>query len=416
MIQGMVMAAAKKIGGRFTRFAVARTGSVAIIFGLAAMPLMTAVGAAVDFSRGAATKTAMQSALDSAALNLVKDAATLASSELTPRAVNLFTAAFNVPGTSNIQVTAQFDPATATLTLNSSADLTTTIMGIVGINNMQVATLSKARDAEKWPCLIALDPSGPNAFKATGGGTVSVPNCGLHVNSSASNAVLQAGSGSIKAKAITVVGGASSGNYSPTPKIGQKVVPDPLSKIAEPTVPATCTYTKETFGTPAPSPFPGGSVYCNTITFNANVTFGPGIHYFKNAQVKTGANISITSQDAMLYFSSNSSWDSAGAGKVSLEPMQTGPYAGLAIFGSRNDTKVGTFKLSGKKDYFVNGTVYLPKQSLELHGQIGLSVTARSGYVIAQQFSYTGDSNFTFDAFGGTVPSGFTQSSVALVE
>ena len=71
---------------------------------------------------------------------------------------------------------------------------------------------------------------------------------------------------------------------------------------------------------------------------------------------------------------------------------------------------------TGNKDYFVNGTVYLPKQRLELHGQIGLSVTAKSGYVIAHEFSYSGDSNFTFDAFGGTVPSGFTQSSLALVE
>jgi Flp pilus assembly protein TadG len=406
--------AVKRIGGRFTGFAAARTGSVAIIFAIAAVPLMTAIGAAIDYSRGGAAKTEMQGALDSAALNLVKDAATLASGELTPRAAKLFNATFNVPKTSNIQVTAQFDPATATLTLNSSANLETTFMGMIGINSMQIATLSKARDAAKWACLIALDPSGPNAFKVTGGGTVSVPNCGIHVNSSASNALLQSGSGSIKAKAITIVGGASSGNYSPTPKVGQKVVSDPLNKIAEPTVPATCTYTKKTFD--AVVTFAGGSVYCNTITFNANVTFGPGIHYFKNAQVKTGASISITSQKAMLHFSSNSSWDSVGAGKISLEPLQTGPYAGLAIFGSRNDTKVGIFQLSGNKDYFVNGTVYLPKQSLQLTGTAGLSVTAKSGYVIAHQFSYGGDTNFTFDAFGGTVPTGFTNDTVALVE
>ena len=406
--------ATNTIDAWLSRFAAAREGGVAIVFGLAAIPLMTAVGAAVDFSRGASTKAAMQGALDSAALNLVKDAGKLASSELTPRATALFTAMFNGPGASNVQVTALYDPATAILTLTSSSYLPTTFMGLVGVNSMQIATLSKARDAEKWPCLITLDPSGPNAFKVTGNGTVSVPNCGIHVNSSASNAVLQAGNGWIKAKAITVVGGASSGNYVPTPKTGQQVVPDPLSKIAEPTVPAACTYTKKTFD--AAITFPGGTVYCNTITFNANVTFGPGIHYFKNAQVKTGANISITSQNAMLYFSSNSSWDSAGAGKVSLEPMQTGPYAGLAIFGSRNDTKVGTFKLSGNKDYFVKWTVYLPKQSLQLTGTAGMSVTAKSGYVIAHQFSYEGETNFTFDAFGGTVPVGFTLNSVALVE
>ena len=45
-----------------------------------------------------------------------------------------------------------------------------------------------------------------------------------------------------------------------------------------------------------------------------------------------------------------------------------------------------------------------------------MSVTAKSGYVIAQKFSYEGDTNFTFDAFGGTVPVGFTLNGVALVE
>jgi hypothetical protein len=376
---------------------------------------MTAVGAAVDFSRGASTKASMQGALDSAALHLVRDAATLPSGELTPKATALVTAVFNKPDVGNVQVTAQFDPATAILTLNSSADVATTLVGLIGINSMQITAVSKARDGDKPPCVIALDTSGPNTLKVVGGGTVNVPNCGIHVNSNAGNALLKSGSGWIKAKAITVVGGASTGNYSPTPKVGQQVTGDPLGTIAEPTVPAgACTYNKHTFTSAVT--LAGGSVYCNSITFNANVTFGPGIHYFKDAQVKTASTITMTSQNAMLYFGSNSGWDSSGAGKISFEPMQTGTYAGIAIFGSRSDTKLPSFKLTGNKDYFVNGTVYLPKQSLQLHGDVGLSVTAKSGYVIAHQFSYEGESNFTFDAFGGTVPSGYMTSSAALVQ
>jgi Putative Flp pilus-assembly TadE/G-like len=409
----MMAMATKSIGAWLKRFAAARNANVAVMFGVAALPFMTAVGAAVDFSRGAATKAAMQSALDSAALNLVRNAATLASGELTSRAASLFTAAFNDPEASNVQVTAQYDPATSILTLNGSADLPTALMGLVGISSMQIAALSKARDADKWPCVITLDTSSPNAFKAVGGGTVSVPNCGIHVNSTAGNAVLQAGSGFIKAKAITVVGGASSGNYSPTPKVGQKVVADPLNNIPEPTVPAACTYTGQTF--PTAITIPGGSVYCGNTTFNASVTFGPGIHYFKDAQVKTASTITMTSQNAMLYFS-NSSWDSSGAGKISFTPMLSGDYAGIAIFGSRNDTKTATFKFAGNKDYFVGGTVYLQKGSLNLTGDTSLSVTAKSGYVIAQQFSYEGSSTFTVDAFGGTVPAGFVLNSVALVQ
>ena len=401
------------VSNKIRRFAAARDGGVVLIFGLAALPLMTAVGAAVDFSRGSATRTAMQAALDGAALNLVRDAATLANGELTPRANALFKGVFNNPEASNVQVTAQYDPAILTLTLNGSAEVATSFMGLVGIRTMQIGARSKARDADKLPCVIALDPNGSGTFKVSGTGTVNLPNCGLHVNSNAGNALHNAGTGWIKAKAITVVGGASGGNYSPMPTTSQKVLADPLSKIPEPTFPGPCTYTKHAFD--AGVTLPGGTVYCDNITFNANVTFGPGIHYFKDAQVKTASTITMTSQNAMLYFS-NSNWDSSGAGKISFTPMLSGDYAGIALFGSRSDTKQQTFKFTGNKDYFVAGTVYLPKQNLNLYGDASLSVTAKSGYVIANQLSYEGGSNFTFDAFGGTVPTGFMLSTVALVQ
>jgi Flp pilus assembly protein TadG len=394
-------------------FAAARDGNIALIFGLAALPLMTAAGAAVDFSRSGATKAAMQTALDSAALNLVQDAGTLPGANLAPRATALFTAMFNKPEAQNVQVTAQFDPETVTLTLNGSAVLPTTFMGIVGVKSMQIAALSKAREAAKSACVIALDNFAPGAFKVNGGGTVSVPNCGIHVNSSAGNALFQTGPGWIKAKSITVVGGANSGNYSPTPQVIKKVLADPLSSIVEPTIPGSCTYNKKDFDTAIT--LPGGSVYCGNIHFNANVTFGPGIHYFREAKVKTASNISMTAQNAMLHFSSDSDWDSSGAGKISFSPMLSGIYAGIAIFGARSDTKLPIFKLTGNKDYSVSGTIYLPKQILQLRGDADLSVTSKSGYVIAQQFSYDGNSNFTFDAFGG-VPATWALSGSALVQ
>jgi hypothetical protein len=287
-------------------------------------------------------------------------------------------------------------------------------MGLVSVGSMQVSAVSKARDKDKPQCVMALDPTGPQTFKVSGGGTVNVPNCGIHVNSGNNNALFQSGSGSIKAKSITVVGGATAGNYTPAPKTNQKVVADPLIAVAEPTVPGACTYKKETFN--ANVTLSGGSVYCEAITFNANVTFGPGIHYFKDAQVKTGASITMTSQNARLYFSSNSDWDSSGAGKIAFEPMTTGTYAGIAMFGSRSDTKAPAFKLTGNKDYSVNGTVYLPKQGMELHGGISLNVTAKSGYVIAYQFTYSGEGNFNFEAFGGVVPTGWVLATPVFVQ
>src|SRR5437667_6673345 len=102
----------------------------------------------------------------------------------------------------------------------------------------------------------------------------------------------------------------------------------------------------------------------------------------------------------MLYFDDTSTWDSTGTGNVSLLAPQTGTYDGIAIFGTRKG-KLSTFKLTGGKDYFVDGTIYLPTVDLQLYGSVDLSVTSKSGYVIASKFYYQGDSSFTFDAFGG---------------
>jgi hypothetical protein len=76
-------------------------------------------------------------------------------------------------------------------------------------------------------------------------------------------------------------------------------------------------------------------------------------------------------------------------------------------------------KLTGNKDYFVNGTIYLPEHYFHLYGSADLTVNAKSGYVIANQFYYQGNSSFTMDTFGnaGTVPSALSGSTrVSLVK
>ena len=55
-------------------FRVAQRGNVAITFALASLPVITGVGFAIDYSHANAVKVALQSALDSTALMLSKEA------------------------------------------------------------------------------------------------------------------------------------------------------------------------------------------------------------------------------------------------------------------------------------------------------------------------------------------------------
>ena len=394
-------------------FRAAQEGSVAIVFAILLLPLMVFIGAALDYSRASSVKTALQTGLDATVLRLGREGpgADLA----TPRVTNLFEANFNRAEITASKLGAQYNAGDSTLSLDGSIDLPTMFMGIVGIKDMTVSAVSRVRIMnETGACVIALDGAAKESFKVQGAGTVSVPNCGIYVNSSDGSALSQIGGGWIKAKAISVVGGTSKGgNYSPKPKTKQKVIADPLASLPEPTIPSTCTYKDEKFDVPVK--FPAGSVFCGAIALNAGVTFAPGIHYFKAATVTTATSNNIDGDQVMLYFDDTSTFTSASTGKFSLVAPQSGTYMGIAMFASRKG-KLSTFKLTGSKDYFVKGTIYLPTVNLTMYGTADLSVSAKSGYVIAQRFFYTGDSGFTFDAHGGAVPMSLSSSMVALIK
>ena len=58
---------------RGRQFAAADRGNIAVLFAIALVPILSFVGAAVDYTRANAARTSMQAALDSTALMLSKD-------------------------------------------------------------------------------------------------------------------------------------------------------------------------------------------------------------------------------------------------------------------------------------------------------------------------------------------------------
>ena len=75
-------------------FRSASSGNVAITLGLALIPLVASVGAAVDFSRFNSVKADLQGALDSTALALAKEAQSDTKQQLDDNTSAFFTASF----------------------------------------------------------------------------------------------------------------------------------------------------------------------------------------------------------------------------------------------------------------------------------------------------------------------------------
>ena len=108
-------------------------GNVAIIFALALIPLIGLTGAAIDYSRAATARTAMQTALDAAALILSKKAQLLPDADLDKEALAVFKANFHYPDVKNPTVNATFSttPSGAfSLKMNARGSVDTTLAGI----------------------------------------------------------------------------------------------------------------------------------------------------------------------------------------------------------------------------------------------------------------------------------------------
>jgi Flp pilus assembly protein TadG len=124
----------------WTRFLKDRRGGVAPLFAITVLPLLGAVGAAVDYTQANATRTAFQSALDATALMLSKNAANLSSADLQTSANNYFNALFTRTNVSNVTINATYSATGGSkVALSGSATVNTNFGAILGLDQINIA-------------------------------------------------------------------------------------------------------------------------------------------------------------------------------------------------------------------------------------------------------------------------------------
>jgi Flp pilus assembly protein TadG len=118
-------------------------GGVAPMLAIAAIPLVGAVGAAIDYTRASAARTAFQNALDATALMLSRSAATQTGAQLQTAANAYLTAIFSRPDTTNVAVTATYsNTAGSQITLSGTAVTAMNFSGILGVNQVDLRASS----------------------------------------------------------------------------------------------------------------------------------------------------------------------------------------------------------------------------------------------------------------------------------
>ncbi|MDO8877815.1 MAG: pilus assembly protein [Pseudolabrys sp.] len=154
-----------RIARHVATFRRANAGNVAMTFALATLPLVGTVGFAVDYSHANSVKAAMQAALDSTALMLSRDAATLSTSDLQTKAKSYFDALFTRPEAKNVAITATYTTTGGSqVKVDGVASVPTSFLGVIGYQNINVnGTATAAWGSTRLRVALALDNTGSMA-------------------------------------------------------------------------------------------------------------------------------------------------------------------------------------------------------------------------------------------------------------
>ena len=154
---------ARLLASSLPRFAASHSGNVAVIFAIACIPVIAAMGVAVDYTRATQTNSAMQDALDAASLALSRraDLSTMTPAQIQKFAQDYFNANFHNSELQDLTLHASYTPTGPSVTISANGTLPTDFMGIVGTQSVPLAVSSTTIWGEaKLRVALALDNTG----------------------------------------------------------------------------------------------------------------------------------------------------------------------------------------------------------------------------------------------------------------
>jgi CSLREA domain-containing protein len=249
------------------------------------------------------------------------------------------------------------DPGGNVLNVNGSGSLIQNITGrpipAVGdtFENNGVAMTSA-------PSIFVLNPTASSALTVSNNASIAIP--GVVIVESGSPTAVSAGS---KAQLSALASGVS--------------VPDPLAGLPSPSTTGLTNYGSVVLGGNSKTSMtinPG--IYTQiAISGNASVTLNPGVYIIKGGGLAVSGGASIAGTGVMIYNAGSNYPNSggsfggitlSGSGTFNLSAPASGPYAGVLIFQSRQNTRA--LSISGSIMTGLNDTIYAPNALLSLSG------------------------------------------------
>ena len=222
------------------------------------------------------------------------------------------------------------------------------------------------------PSIFVLDPKASGALTISGEASINIPGA-VVVDSSSSRALSVSGEASIAAASIQVVGGVHStddATLSPAPTTGVAPLADPLAGLPSPSAGTSLGAVNLTKGSLTIGP---GTYSQIKVSGKASLTLLPGVYVITGGGFAVSGHASVSGSGVMIY-NAGSSYPSPGGefggialggdGTIQLSPAATGPYAGVVIFQSRQNTRA--LSVNGEAMLGIGGTIYAANALLSI--------------------------------------------------
>jgi len=425
------MIAARSTVGSFTswfcKFRRDTGGNTMIMFALSIVPIVGAVGAAVDYSAANSTKAALQAAADSAALGTIKAASSLQADQLQSMVQGVVSASFNRP---NITPTtgATYDAASNTVTVKASGTFKPTFMTVAGVSQMDVSATAKATiGAKKWQvCVMVTSPDENHTLMVKGDSQINFTNCMVQVNTLNWDAVEARDTSFIHSTngVNCFVGDIHYGDVKPPKDPTCTFFPDPFASYTVPT--NSCTYTNKVVST-AQTLSPG--TYCGGINISKDVVFSPGVYYIQDGDLTITGSANVTANKVTFLISgANSNLNITTSGTLTMSPStDAGQWSGF-LFYYDPPSALNNKKVKEGKNYIKSaklngsGIIYLVHQILNLGD--GAVVNINPGSIIADfilpdggsRLNLTGTLNSPLAVLNSMQKTGATSGGPVLVQ
>ena len=382
----------------YKRYKSDKNGQFAVIFAIAAFPLLLLGTLLLDFSNSLTAKTVISSALDDAALAAASDQ-TITSEERADYAEQYFWANSDFRN-AKIEFSV-LEASKERVELTARATLPTAVSGALGLNEISVASRAVAKVTHgDVICILALDPDGSGSFFVTEGAEFSAETCSVQVNSDHKSASIVDGAAIATAKDFCVTGGAK-GTYTPFVNTQCGTIEDPYASLGAPPeedcidqddVSSRLSHWHADVQEHGVTLLPG--TYCGGLNLQGKVVnFAPGTYVMQDGPLIIGLGSRIKAEGVTFALNGKDSvLDVADGSHLKIVAPEDGPYAGLAFYQNSGSNLGKTIEVTRPESIIrsggnvsITGTAYFPTQNLTFIGGSILATQAPATSFIAHR-------------------------------